>query len=239
MNVFISYRRSDTQDLAGRIADRIRAVPEVDHVFIDVDGIEPGADFSLKIQKALAESPVCILLIGPQWRGAHASDGTARIFEDRDFVRLEAAEGLASEQKVLPVLANGAPMPQPEELPEDLQRFPRINALSIRHSFFDHDIEHLIDILLSRKKPARVTSYLRRHPFQAGLLRALAGACSALAILVIAAGMHGALTHRSLEESLGGAGQVWLLILGLLASGVLTALFIRPRRRSSHGGRLP
>ena len=42
MNVFISYRRSDTQDLAGRIADRIRAVPEVDHVFIDVDGIEPG-----------------------------------------------------------------------------------------------------------------------------------------------------------------------------------------------------
>ena len=238
MNVFISYRRSDTQDLAGRIADRIRAVPEVDHVFIDVDGIEPGADFSLKIQTALAESPVCILLIGPQWRGAHASDGTARIFEDRDFVRLEAA-ALASEQKVLPVLANGAPMPQAGELPEDLYRLPRINALSIRHSYFDHDIEYLIDILLSRKKPAKVTSYLRRHPFQAGLLRALAGACSALAILVIAAGMHGALTHRSLEESLGGAGQVWLLILGLLASGVLTALFIRPRRRSSHGGRLP
>ena len=27
MNVFISYRRNDTQDLAGRIADRLRAVP--------------------------------------------------------------------------------------------------------------------------------------------------------------------------------------------------------------------
>jgi hypothetical protein len=239
MKVFISYRRSDTQDLAGRIADRIRAVPEVDHVFIDVDGIEPGADFALKIRTALAESPVCILLIGPQWRGAHAGGGTARIFEDRDFVRLEAAAALASEQKVLPVLANGAPMPQTEELPEDLHRLPRINALSIRHSYFDHDIEYLVDVLLSRKKPAKVMSYLRRHPFQAGVLRGLAGACSALAILVIGAGVHGALTHRSLDESLGGAGQVWLLIIAVLVSGVLVALLTRPRRRSSHGGRLP
>jgi hypothetical protein len=239
MNVFISYRRSDTQDLAGRIADRIRAVPDVDHVFIDVDGIEPGADFAQKIQTALAGSPVCILLIGPKWLGARADGGTARIFEDRDFVRLEAAAALASEQKVLPVLANGAPMPHAEELPEDLHRLPGINALSVRHLYFDHDIEYLIDVLLSRKKPAKVTSYLRHHPFQAGVLRALAGACSALAILVFGAGLHRALTHRSLDESLGGAGQVWLLIIGLFVSGALVALLTRPRRRSSHGGRLP
>ena len=153
MNVFISHRRSDTQDLAGRIADRKGARQG------DVSTLTPGR-------------------LGA-WRGAHAGGETARIFEDRDFVRLEAA-ALASEQKVLPVLANGAPMPQAGELPEDLYRLPRINALSIRHSYFDHDIEYLIDILLSRKKPAKVTSYLRRHPFQAGVLRALAGACSAL-----------------------------------------------------------
>lgn len=233
MNVFISYRRNDTQDLAGRIADRIRAVPQVDHVFIDVDGIEPGADFASKIRTALADSAVCILLIGPRWRGARADGGTPRIFEAQDFVRQEAAVALASERKVLPVLANSASMPQAEELPEDLQRLPSINALSIRHTYFDHDIEYLIDVLLSRKKPGTISAYLRRHPLQAVALRALAGACVALVLLVVGAAVHGSLTERSLEESMGGPGQVWLLIAGLLLIGMAVALLSRSRGRSS------
>ena len=109
MNVFISYRRNDTQDLAGRIADRIRAVPQVDHVFIDVDGIEPGADFASKIRRALADSAVCILLIGSNWRGVREQGGTARIFEDRDFVRLEASGALASELKSMRARRNAEP----------------------------------------------------------------------------------------------------------------------------------
>jgi hypothetical protein len=231
MNVFISYRRDDTQDLAGRIADRIREVPQVDHVFIDVDGIEPGADFASKIQTALADSSVCILLIGPHWRGVREQGGTARIVEERDFVRQEAAAALASERKVLPVLVNGASMPQAEELPPDLQRLPSINALSIRHMYFERDIEYLIDVLLSRKKPGTLGAYLKRHPFQATIFRALAGACSALVLLVIGAAVHESLTDRSLAESMGGPGEVWLLIAGLLLSGMAVALLVRSGRR--------
>lgn len=233
MNVFISYRRSDTQDLAGRIADRIRAVPQVDRVFIDVDGIEPGADFASKIRTALADSAVCILLIGPQWRGVREQGEPARVFEDRDFVRLEAAAALASERKVLPVLANGASMPQAEELPEDLHRLPGINALSIRHMYFDHDIEYLIDVLLSRKKPGALSVYLKRHPFQAAALRALSGAFAALVLLVIGAAVHGSFTGRSLEETMGGPGQVWLLIVVLVVIGMAVVLLTRPGRRRS------
>jgi hypothetical protein len=233
MNVFISYRRDDTQDLAGRIADRIRAVPQVDHVFIDVDGIVPGTDFASRIQTALADCAVCILLIGPHWRGDSSDGGAPRIFDARDFVRREATAALASERKVLPVLANGASMPQVEELPEDLQRLPSINALSIRHLYFDHDIEYLIDVLLSRKKPGTISTYLRRHPFQSVTLRALAGACAALVLLVAGAAVHRAFTGRSLEESLGGPGQVWMLIAGLLLFGMAVALLGRPRRRPS------
>lgn len=231
MNVFISYRRNDTQDLAGRIADRIREVAQVNHVFIDVDGIEPGADFASKIRTALADSTVCIVLIGPHWRGVREQGGTARIVEDRDFVRQETAAALASERKILPVLVNGASMPQAEELPEDLHRLPSINALSIRHMHFDRDIEYLIDVLLSRKKPEAVGAYLRRHPFQAATLRAFAGACFALVLLVVGAAVHESLTERSLEESMGGPGEVWLLIAGLLLSGMTVALLVRTRRR--------
>ena len=226
MNVFISYRRDDTQDLAGRLADRIRAVPQVQRVFIDVEEIEPGADFASKIREALADSSVCILLIGPRWRGA-GGGGKARILEEGDFVRREAAAALASENKILPLLANGAAMPQPEELPADLQRLPAINALSIRHAYFDHDIELLIDTLLSRKKPGAVRAYLKQRPVLALVLRAAAGAALGIVVLIAVAAVHRAVTARSLDQTLGGPGQVWLLIIGVIA----IAIGLAARRR--------
>ncbi len=230
MNLFISYRRSDTQDLAGRIADRLRAVPQIGQVFIDVEGIEPGTDFVARLKAALVESNVCLLLIGPNWRGQREDGSGARIFEERDFVRLEAAAALASARKVLPVLANGAAMPEPEQLPEELRTLARINALSIRHTYFEHDIEYLIDTLLSRRKPGRVGSYLKRHPVQAGLLRGVGGMLAGLMVVLAGAAVHGALTQRSLEESLNGPAQVWLLIAVVLAIGAGAAVF-NPLRR--------
>jgi hypothetical protein len=228
MNVFVSYRRSDTQDLAGRIADRLRANPRIGNLFIDVEDIQPGADFVARLGSALAESDVCVLLIGSKWLGP-LENGTARIFEDRDFIRLEAAAALASGRKLLPVLANGALMPDADELPDDLKPLSRINALSIRHSYFDHDLELLIDALLSRKKPSRTKLYLKSHPVQAGSMRALGGAAIASALLIGIAAIHGTLTRRSLEESLGGPGEVWLLIAAMLAIGVVTGV-VMPRR---------
>jgi hypothetical protein len=218
VNVFISYRRSDTQDLAGRIADRLRAVPQIGQVFIDVEQIEAGVDFVARLGTALAKSDVCLLLIGPNWRGQR-EEGRPRIFDERDFVRLEAATALAGERKLLPVLANGALMPAVDELPDDLQPLSRINALAIRHAYFDHDLELLIDALLSRKKPGRAIRYLKRHQVQAGALRALAGIAVSVVLLVVGAALHGMFTQRSLEESLGGAGPVWLLIAAILAIG--------------------
>ena len=229
MNVFISYRRSDTQDLAGRVADRLRGVEQIRRVFIDVDAIAPGADFAASIQAALADCSVCLLLMGPQWRGA-GSDGTARIFDAGDFVRQEAAAALKGARKILPVLANGATMPAAEDLPEDLRGLPAINAVSLRHMYFDHDIEYLIDVVLSRKKPGTIESYFRQHPILRTLVRAAIGAAAALALLVIAAAVHGSVMARPLEDTLGGPGQVWLLVAGTLSAGVFVALR-RGRRR--------
>lgn len=223
MNVFISYRRSDTQDLAGRVADRLRVVQQIQRVFIDVDEIAPGADFAATIQAAIADCSVCLLLMGPQWRGA-GPDGTARILDAGDFVRQEAAAALKGSLKILPVLANGAVMPAADQLPEDLRGLPTINAVSLRHMYFDHDIEYLIDVVLSRKKPGSIESYFRQHPFQRALARAAIGAVAALALLVVAAAVHDSMTARPLEETLGGPGLVWLLIVGTLSAGVVVAL---------------
>ena len=233
MNVFISYRRQDTQDLAGRIADRLRAVPQIEQVFLDVDGIAPGVDFAARIHTAIADSAVCLLLMGPQWHGPAAPGGTARIWDERDFVRQEAVAALKSAQRVLPVLANGAPMPQSDDLPEDLRRLPTINALSVRHMYFDHDVDYLIDAVLQRKKPGTISTYFRQHPFQRVAVRALIGAGVALAALIAIAVVHVSMTARPLEESLGGPGLVWLLIIGALATGVIVAVRGGTRRPQS------
>jgi hypothetical protein len=221
MNIFLSYRRSDTQDLAGRIADRLRAVARIDRVFIDVDDIAPGVDFVDQIESALADSEVCLLLIGPAWCGASSPDTPARILAPRDFVRLEAKKALDSGLRVLPLLANGATMPEPEELPEDLHALARLNALSIRHAYFDHDLRLLLDTLLERRSAAATVSYSPPRASRVNGLRGIAGAVGGLALALVIAVIHDALMLRSLEETLGGEARVWLFITLLLGVGAV------------------
>ena len=230
MNVFISYRRSDTQDLAGRLADRLRATPGIGRVFIDVEEIAPGADFEARIRDALAASEVCILLIGARWLGQREG-GAARIFDERDFVRLEAAAAISSGRRVLPVIANDGQMPQAPDLPGDLQALPRINAISVRHAYFDHDVDYLVDTLFARRKPGAIGGYLRRHPVQAAAARAMAGVLGSIALLVAGAALHGAIMRQSLEESLGGPVQVWLLLIAVVAGGALSGALAGKRKR--------
>jgi hypothetical protein len=44
--IFIRYRRDDTSGFAGRLFDRLAESISRDHLFIDVESIEPGANFA-------------------------------------------------------------------------------------------------------------------------------------------------------------------------------------------------
>jgi hypothetical protein len=229
--VFISYRRDDTGDLAGRLADRLRTSPGVGEVFLDVAGIEPGADFASRIEGALAGSDVCLVLIGREWTGP-STGGKARIQEDGDFVRLEVRTAMASEARVLPVLAHGARMPAEADLPADIRRLTRLHGVTIRHDSFDRDAQFLIDVILKRRKPSSLGAYLGRHPVQAAALRALAGFVVAAVGLVLIAAFQKAATGRSLDQLLGGAGPVMLLIFVVLAAGTVLPFMIGRRDRA-------
>jgi hypothetical protein len=229
--VFISYRRSDTQDLAGRLGDRLRAVDGISQVFIDVDGIEPGVNFVSKTELALNNSDVCILLIGERWRGVRP-DGVTRIFEECDYVRQETAAALSGKCFVLPVLANNATMPAVNDLPPDLARLAQLNALSLRHADFQHDIEYLIKTLLGQTKEGQRKLLRRGQSVVYQTLSAFTGAAIAITLLVCAAVLHNLITKRSLDETLGGSGPVWLLILVTTIGGAVAGLFGGLRRRT-------
>lgn len=230
MKIFISYRRSDSQDIAARIADRVNDIPGVRKVFIDVDGIEPGANFAARTAEALERSDACLILIGSDWIGSDATGGPARILNSDDFVHREAAASLASGNKVIPVLLNGASMPPAGGLPEDIRALSLINAVFIRHASFNQDLEVLGDAIFSRRPRSPVVRFFRRRPILTLFLKAAGGMLIAGALLVGLAAVHSELTGGgALNQTLGSEGVVWLLIFAVLALGAVLPLLLLRR----------
>ncbi len=142
-NIFISYRRDDTSGHAGRIYDRLKdRFPG--RVVMDVTSIDLGEDFVEEIERQLGTSLVFIELIGREWATIADQAGRRRLDHPNDFVRLEVAIALRRAITFIPVLVEGASMPDGSSLPEDIAPLTRHNALTITESDFDHDVERLI-----------------------------------------------------------------------------------------------
>lgn len=85
--IFICYRRDDARYPAGWLYDRLSDRFGESRVFMDVESILPGDDFGQEIIDAVRACKVLLAIIGGQW--LTASDGRNRLWEPRDFVRLE------------------------------------------------------------------------------------------------------------------------------------------------------
>jgi hypothetical protein len=225
MIVFISYRRADTQDLAGRIADRLRATPSVKEVFLDVTGVAPGANFVERIEAVLSRKPVCLVLLGRAWLGPRGAGDPPRIVDAGDVVRMEVSRMLAEGLRIVPVLAGDAAMPQANCLPDDIMALASLNALPIRHESFERDMLALSDALLG---PG--TSSAGRLSWVGRALRATLAVLLSAGALLVGAALHEGVTGRSLEETLGSRGAVWMLVAVVLVTGMIAGLATAPGR---------
>jgi tetratricopeptide (TPR) repeat protein len=144
MKLFISYRRDDSAGHAGRVHDRLVLEFGRDHLFMDVADIRPGADFAKVLGDKVAKCDVLLALIGPRWIDARDEKGNRRLDGAADFVRIEIATALERDIPVFPILFDGATVPRAQELPRDLERLVRRNALDVRHASFHSDMERLI-----------------------------------------------------------------------------------------------
>ena len=143
----ISYRREDTQHFAGRIHDRLAGKFGADDVFMDIDAIDPGDDFTEAIDRALESAVALVAIIGPGWLDARDDGGNRRLENPADFVRLEIATALDRDIRVIPLLAEDARMPSADELPDDLRALSTRQAISIRHDRFHADASELVEAL--------------------------------------------------------------------------------------------
>src|SRR5215813_14874679 len=119
--IFISYRRGDDQAAVGRLYDKLLQHFDREELFMDVEAIEPGVDFVKSLDEQLAACIAFIAVIGPRWLTARGNDGNPRLDNATDYVRLEIEAALKRDIRVIPVLVDGASMPQPSDLPLSLR----------------------------------------------------------------------------------------------------------------------
>jgi hypothetical protein len=140
--VFISYRRKDGGN-ARLLYDRLVEHLGKARVFMDVDAITPGEDWTRAISQALAKCGVMLVLIGDQW-GQVRSDRPARIGDTDDWVRHEIEAALDRGIPIIPVLLQDAVMPNHADLPNTLVRLSDLQAIQVRHDTFESDAARLL-----------------------------------------------------------------------------------------------
>jgi TIR domain len=161
--IVISYRRQDSNDIARRIYEQLKANYGEKSVYIDIESIQPSADYRVHIRQTLERALVMLAVVGTEWRGVRA-DGSARIFEPDDPVGDEVETMLANRRAVMPVLVNGAGMPTEIEIPDSLRPFRYLHAIAVRSGDeFSSDIKRVfraIDALTAKFWTLYVSAYL-------------------------------------------------------------------------------
>ncbi|MGH3173005.1 MAG: toll/interleukin-1 receptor domain-containing protein [Streptosporangiaceae bacterium] len=137
--IFISYRRADTANQAGWLAERLAGHYGRPQVIFDVDSIQLGNDFADVIAAAVTSCDALLALIGHQWLTAGAGPN--------DFVRMEIESALTRGVRVIPVLVDGARMPAAAELPPGLAMLAQQPPLSLGAANPEGDVGRLIQAL--------------------------------------------------------------------------------------------
>jgi len=142
--IFMSYRRSDSADVTGRIYDRLVQRFGKEQIFKDVDSIPLGLDFREYVGEVVGRCNLLLAVVGDQWLTVNAG-GTRRIDDPKDLVRIEIEAALARKIPVVPVLVRGASVPEEQELPPSLAGLTYRNGIKVRSDpDFHHDMDRLI-----------------------------------------------------------------------------------------------
>ena len=175
--IFINFRRDDSAYPAGWLYDRLAARYGNAQVFNHVEANDPGDGHIAAFTEAVGSCEVLLALIGPQWLDLTDPHGKRLLEDPNDYVRLEIEAALEQEVVLIPVLVDGAELPQVEELPHTLAPIARRRALELRSERIKADTNVLFravdKIVLARRRRIR------------RVLIAAGAACAALAAVLV------------------------------------------------------
>jgi len=150
--IFINYRRNDSPGTAGRLHDRLAQKFGRNNLFMDVDHIPAGVDFTEYLHSQVTACDVFLAVIGPNWLDAKDDSRRRRFDNPDDFVTIEIAAALARNIRVIPVLVDGGRTPKVDKLPDSIKPLVRRNAVQVRNTNFGRDAEAWPTKLVKRSK---------------------------------------------------------------------------------------
>jgi hypothetical protein len=153
--IFISYRREDSAGWTGRLSEQLKGRFGADSIFMDIDTLAPGVDFTDALQKAVGSCSMLLAMIGPKWATVADKSGKPRLEDPNDWVRVEIAAALKRKIRVIPVLVGGASVPTMDLLPDELDALAHRHAHELTDKRWKFDVEQLMNVLPPPPRPPR------------------------------------------------------------------------------------
>jgi hypothetical protein len=148
VRIFLCYRREDSQDVTGRIFDRLAQQFGESAVFKDVDSIPPGVDYRELLVDVIGDCSVMLVIIGRLWLQPNDPSGRRRVDNVDDFVRMEIETAFSSGVPIIPILVGHASIPRARDLPGTLARLAYIQSSQIRPDpDFRRDMDRLCEAI--------------------------------------------------------------------------------------------
>ncbi len=141
--VYISYRSSDA-DVVQRIVTRCYQTYGPYSVILHPEDTCPDdTRIEMHIDNLIHTASTVLLVIGPDWAGL---DGFGRFkLSTADVpVAPEIKAALRSDKQVIAVLVNGATMPSPELVPEEMHDLYDLPLIELRPASFRADLNQLV-----------------------------------------------------------------------------------------------
>jgi hypothetical protein len=142
--VFVCYRRQDAEDAAGRLHEELVGVYGRERIFMDIDSVPLGVNFVTHTREQIQGCGVVLVMIGRSWNTITDSDGSRRLADPADHVRIEVATALKHGIPVIPILVQNAPMPRLVDLPEDIRDLAFQNGMKLTPEFWRTGVAKLI-----------------------------------------------------------------------------------------------
>lgn len=148
-NVFISYRR-DAQQIVLRFKSELKHKLIGGEIFVDLDGIAPGEDFSTKIGSAITRSNIVLVIISRDF-------WNEKLLDPEDWIVKEVKLASEAEKKIVPVVIDGAEIIKSKdyknkytkELPAQFSFVKKSNAvfLGTEEEHFKRGVQKTVDIV--------------------------------------------------------------------------------------------
>ncbi len=151
LSVFISYRRDDSEDVCGRIYDRLQAAFGQESIFRDLESMPDAQDFREVLKREVAACDLLLVIMGKSWDSTRYLRSLNNLKKD-DYVRLEIETAFEANIPVIPIWVQRRDrMPDENRLPPSLRPLVYRTGRPVRP---DPDFHKDMDDVIRRIKEA-------------------------------------------------------------------------------------